>query len=189
MNESKVILITGGARSGKSRLACQKALSYPRRVFLATAVATDPEMGDRIQRHRKERGSDFVTIEEPLYLAQAIRNAAKKADVILVDCLTFWLNNLLHDGGEQGRFVSPGPLGEVEEFLRVLEERPTTLILVTNEINMGVVPADGLTREFVDRQGRLNQEVARRADEVILLVAGLPQVLKTENEFARGVRG
>lgn len=169
-----IVLITGGSRSGKSALAREKALAYPRRIFLATAEVTDPEMARRIEAHRRERGSDFVIVEEPLRLAEAVRTNTLEADVFLVDCLTFWLNNLFHHfGAEESRIQK-----EMDGFLSLLEERPANLILVTNEINMGVVPADPASRRFVDRQGRLNQAVARGADEVILMVAGLPQVLK-----------
>ncbi len=148
-------------------------LRFSRKVFLATAVATDPEMVQRIERHKRERGPEILTVEEPVHLAEAIRHEAPSADVILVDCLTFWLNNLFH---YRGSSVSK----EIEDFLEVLGARPPSFILVTNEINMGVIPNDPLSREFVDRQGWLNQEVARRADEVILMVAGIPQVLKHE---------
>lgn len=178
-----ILLITGGSRSGKSRMALEKVSPYRRKIFLATAVATDPEMEGRIERHQKERGPEFLTFEEPLHLAQAIRSQASSADVILVDCLTFWLNNLFYDS------PSPQPrIDEVKDFLRVLDERPTSLILVTNEINMGVIPNDPLSREFVDRQGWLNQEVARRCDEVILMVAGIPQVLKKDLANEKGAR-
>lgn len=171
MKSPTITLITGGSRSGKSRLAREKMLPFSRKVFLATAVATDAEMAQRIERHKKERDSDILTVEEPVRLAEAIRIQAPSADVILVDCLTFWLNNLFH---YLGRSISK----EIEHFLKVLDQRPTSLILVTNEVNMGVISNDPLSREFVDQQGLLNQEVARRADEVILMVAGLPQVLK-----------
>ena len=173
MKQSTTTLVTGGSRSGKSQWAREKMSSYSRKIFLATAVAIDPEMTERIVRHKKERGSDFITVEEPVHLAEAIRAQAPSADVILVDCLTFWLNNLFH-------YLKSSISKEIENFLNVLEQRPTSLILVTNEVNMGVIPNDPLSREFVDRQGWLNQEVARRADEVILMVAGIPQVLKHE---------
>ena len=186
---SSVTLITGGSRSGKSRLAVEKALGYPRRIFMATAVPLDEEMKLRIERHREERGTDFATIEAPVFLADSIRKNASSADVILVDCLTFWLNNLLHtfrDGSVRG---DRGIQAEIEDLRGVLEERPTSLIFVTNEVNMGVVPADPLTRHFVDLAGRLNQDVARQADEVILMTAGIPQTLKQGKENYHGILG
>ena len=176
MRQPSVVLITGGSRSGKSRMALEKMSSFSRKVFLATAVATDDEMKRRIEKHRRDRSLDFMTLEEPLNLARAIREKASSADAILVDCLTFWLNNLFHYFGDDRESIS----SEVRDFLNILEERPTSLVLVTNEINMGVIPADSLSRRFIDEQGRLNQEVARCADEVILMVSGVPQILKQE---------
>ncbi len=173
-----VTLITGGSRSGKSGLALQKARSYSRKIFLATAEVTDPEMAKRIRKHRDKRGSEFLTVEEPLYLAEALRKNAE-AEIILVDCLTFWLNNLIHHFATE----TPRIEKEIKEFLNVIEEKPVSLILVTNEINMGVIAPDPVTRRFVDRQGWLNQEVARRADEVVFMVAGLPQILKGNESF------
>ena len=173
MKNAALTLITGGSRSGKSRFAIQKIAPFPRKIFLATAVATDVEMEARIRRHREERSPDFITVEEPLYLAQAICKYASSADAILVDCLTFWLNNLFHYGVDAA--------GEIQSFLKLLEEKPTSLILVTNEITMGIIPPDPLTRRFVDEQGKLNQEAARLADEVIFMVAGIPQILNKES--------
>ena len=170
MKAPQVILITGGSRSGKSRMALEKISGFPRKVFLATAVPIDEEMKRRIEAHRRERGADFETVEEKVSLARAIREKAPSADGILVDCLTFWLNNLLHYGADEKK--------EIEDFYAVLEEKPTTLVLVTNEINMGIMPADPLSRRFIELQGRINQEAARRADEVIFMVAGIPQILK-----------
>lgn len=171
---NKTILIIGGNRSGKSRRAHEMALNYSERIFLATAEATDSEITRRIQRHQEQRGSEFVTIEEPLYLAEAIRKNAGEADVILVDCLTFWLNNLFYRFGEGSYQTSK----QIEDFLKVLEEKPISLILVTNEISMGVISTDPFTRRFMDEHGRLNQEVARRSDDMVLMVAGIPQTLK-----------
>lgn len=178
MNPNKIILITGGSRSGKSRFALERMAAYSHKVFLATAVAMDEEMKERIVQHQKDRGADFVTVEEPIHLAESLRREAARADAILVDCLTFWLNNLFYASGAGVTRLSSEALAEIEDFLRVLEERPTTLVLVTNEINMGVISPEGITRRFVDEQGRLNQEAACRADEVVLMVAGIPQTLK-----------
>ena len=171
MNLSTMTLITGWSRSGKRKMALERARLFSRKIFLATAEAIDPEMKDRIARHQKERGESFLTVEEPVALAKALRENAAAADVILIDCLTFWLNNLLHYRLDASK--------EIADFLKVLEEKPTSLVLVTNEINMGVIPSDPLSRRFVEEQGRLNQEVAGRADEVILMVSGIPQILKS----------
>lgn len=174
-----ITFITGGSRSGKSTMARGKISPYPRKTFLATAEITDEEMARRIEKHQKERGDDFQTIEEPLHLVEAIRREAYQTDAILVDCLTFWLNNLFHHFGHD--FINH----EIEDFLKILDEKPVPLILVSNEINMGVVPPDSLSRCFVDQQGWLNQEVARRADEVIFMVSGIPQWLKGAPLFTR----
>lgn len=185
MKEKKILLVTGGSRSGKSRFARARGDVYGRKVFLATAVATDPEMEERIAQHRQERGAEFLTVEEPVHLAAAIQAHAASADLILVDCLTFWLNNLFHrfDGVSE---TPSGPIsGEIKELLAVLREKATSLILVTNEINMGVVPADPLSRRFVEAQGRLNQSVAEIADEVVFMVSGIPQFLKEESFYAK----
>lgn len=187
--KTNVTLITGGSRSGKSRLALEKALGYPRRIFLATAVPIDEEMRLRIGRHRSERGTDFATVEESVFLAKSIRENAPSADVILVDCLTFWLNNLLYAFRRDPRGGEREIQTQIRDLLAVLDERPTSLIFVTNEVNMGVVPAEPLTRHFVDLAGRLNQDVARQADEVILMTAGIPQILKPEKETPLGILG
>lgn len=180
-SDFQITLITGGARSGKSKTALERTLPYSRKIFLATAEVTDPEMARRIERHRKERGPDFLTLEEPLYLAKAIRRRADESDVILIDCLTFWLNNLFHHFQGSLERISK----EIQEFLSILEEKPAPLVIVTNEVNMGIVPSDELSRRFVDEQGRLNQEVARRSDEVIFMVAGIPQFLKRSESILR----
>ncbi len=187
MRDNKIILITGGSRSGKSRMALEKIAPYPRKLFVATAVAMDEEMKKRIEKHQRERGIDFITVEEPIHLASVLRPHAGQVDAILVDCLTFWLNNLFHYFGGDVAGESHRPAEEIENLLKVLDEKPTTLILVTNEINMGVIPADPLTRHFIAEQGRLNQEIARRSDEVILMISGIPQILKgiSEGDYAR----
>lgn len=181
MTDSTVTLITGGSRSGKSRAALEKIAPYGQKAFLATAEITDTEMAKRIEKHKKERGPDFLTVEEPIYLAKTIRNLAGRVDVILIDCLTLWLNNLFHYFGPTPERISK----EIQGFLSTLDERIASFIVVTNEINMGVVPPDAVSRRFVDEQGRLNQEVARRSDEVILMIAGIPQILKKSEIFLK----
>jgi adenosylcobinamide kinase/adenosylcobinamide-phosphate guanylyltransferase len=172
---NRTCLITGGARSGKSRLALRLALRHTKRAFIATALALDDEMKDRIARHRAERGGSFTTIEEPTDLAAAIRALPAGTEVALIDCLTLWLGNLQHRG-------APGfpDCREVKEFLAVLRDPPCNLIVVTNEVGLGIVPDNALAREFRDAAGFLNQKVAELAHQVLLTVSGIPLTLKGE---------
>ena len=164
-------LILGGARSGKSLHAMQLAgelTGHPH--FIATALAIDEEMRVRIARHREERDANWQVVEEPLAVAAAIADL-KADDVAVVDCLTLWLSNLMHNGLDPER--------EITRLLDAIGESPARLMLVSNELGLGIVPATPLGREFRDEQGRLNQRIARFADRVILLVAGLPLALKS----------
>jgi adenosylcobinamide kinase/adenosylcobinamide-phosphate guanylyltransferase len=178
-----ITLVTGGARSGKSKYALQLADRFPKKVFIATAEACDEEMRRRIQRHRQQRGECFATFEEPVDLAGALRRLPGDTGIAVVDCLTVWLGNLYHRRGLE-------PAGDLEEFpeigafLAVLEAAPCPLVLVTNEVGLGVIAADPMTRSFVELAGRLNQEVAARAERVVLLVSGLPLALKGGAEWA-----
>jgi adenosylcobinamide kinase/adenosylcobinamide-phosphate guanylyltransferase len=145
------------------------ALAHRCRVFLATATAFDGEMADRIARHRRERAERFTTVEAPLDLATALAHLPSETDVALVDCLTVWLGNLFErHGAERESFE------EVAAFLRVIESPPCDLVVVTNEVGMGIVPENALARRFRDVAGRLNSEVAARANRVALMVCGLP---------------
>jgi len=175
---SRVVLVTGGGRSGKSRYALERAARYPgRRVFVATAEPCDDEMRARIERHRRERGGRFETIEEPRDLAGAIARIGPGAAVAVVDCLTVWLGNLMHRHGE-----GAGDLPEVAAFIAALSRAPCDLIAVTNEVGMGIIPTDSAaSRAFRDQAGWINQEAARAADEVVLVVSGIPVVIKKEN--------
>lgn len=166
-------LVTGGSRSGKSRYAMGLALAFQNRVFVATAQVTDGEMEERIARHRRERGDLFTTIEEPLDLAGALVSLPEGTQVALVDCITVWLGNLFYHLGEVGLDSPP-----IRAFLKVLGSPPCHLVLVTNEVGMGLVPPDPLSRRFRDLAGLLNQEMARRAHRVILTVCGIPVVVK-----------
>ena len=165
-------LILGGARSGKSRLAQRLADSAGRVTYLATftADADDAEMSARIERHRSDRPSAWLTIEEPLALADAVERAALESDVVLVDCLTIWLSNLFWKRIEGTAHDEIRRVGGAASHCHV--------ILVSNELGSGTVPDAALTRAFRDAQGLLNQYAAELADQVILTVAGLPLYLK-----------
>ena len=166
-------LVLGGARSGKSRVAEQRALaSGLRRCYIATAQAGDGEMAQRIARHRADRSEGWLTIEEPLQLARVLREQDDASRCLLVDCLTLWLTNLLIDD-DPTLFAR-----ERENFLNTLAQARSHIILVSNEVGHGVVPMDALSRRFVDESGWLHQELAQHCDNVLWVVAGLPQALK-----------
>ena len=166
-------LILGGARSGKSRHAQQLVETSALPVTLiATAQARDAEMAARIARHRAERPADWQTVEEPLHLAAALQQAAGAGQCVLVDCLTLWMMNLL----EAGETVFAQ---ERAALLNLLPTLAGEILLVSNEVGLGIIPLGELSRRFVDEAGWLNQDVACLADNVSFIVAGLPLVLKT----------
>jgi adenosylcobinamide kinase / adenosylcobinamide-phosphate guanylyltransferase len=172
---SKVILVTGGARSGKSRFAERLAEGYPPlRGYVATGQAGDAEMADRISRHRGRRGSDWETIEETLALPDALLAADGCFNVMLVDCVTLWLSNLLFDT-EVG---AAGVLSRVEKLTETFNTLTSPLIIVTNEVGMGIVPEHHLARTFRDLAGEANEMIAAKADEVYVCISGLPLKLK-----------
>ncbi|UPK39112.1 bifunctional adenosylcobinamide kinase/adenosylcobinamide-phosphate guanylyltransferase [Bradyrhizobium sp. 186] len=165
-----VILITGGARSGKSRRAETRARAFPGRpVYVATAEALDSEMEARIATHRARRGTDWIEREVPLDLVQALL-ATDGGGARLVDCLTLWLSNLLHAERDWER--------EVKELAGALPRLNSPVVLVTNEVGLGIVPDNALARTFRDAAGIMNQTIAAVADEVEFVVAGLPMKLK-----------
>ncbi|WP_028694802.1 bifunctional adenosylcobinamide kinase/adenosylcobinamide-phosphate guanylyltransferase [Pseudomonas cremoricolorata] len=166
-------LILGGARSGKSRLAEQLAVASGLAVtYIATSQPLDGEMNQRVQLHRERRPSHWALIEEPLALARVLRAEAGAERCLLVDCLTLWLTNLLMLEDDT-RLVA-----ERDALLDCLAELPGTVILVSNETGLGVVPMGELTRRYVDLAGWLHQAVAERCTRVVLSVAGLPLTLK-----------
>ena len=166
-------LILGGVKSGKSRLAEQRALNSDSAVcYIATARADDSEMQQRIALHQQQRPADWITAEVPLYLAAALQEQDATGKCILVDCLTLWLTNLLlaDDDNLLNR--------ETQKLLETLPALQADIILVSNETSMGIVPMGELTRRFCDEAGRLHQQLAVLMDNVILTVAGLPHFLK-----------
>ncbi len=168
MGDTKRILIGGSVRSGKSTLAVSLARHLgSRRAFVATAQGLDAEMCDRISRHRQERGGDFVTIEEPIALPAALRRLVE-VDVVVIDCLTVWIANLLVRG-----VTEPTIAADVDDLVTVLDSLPVHAIIVTNEVGMGVHPETALGRTFRDVVGRAHQRLARIADEIYLAALGV----------------
>ena len=180
-------LIFGGARSGKSALAEQRAASSGLRVvYVATAQALAGEMRRRISHHQARRPASWGLVESPLGLAAALRAHAAPDVCLLVDCLTLWLSNLLF-AGEAARQAEAGqavdcPLfrDEVQALIDTLPQLPGRIILVSNEVGWGIVPMAAVSRLFADEQGRLNQRVAAVCERVTLVAGGLPLVLKPQ---------
>lgn len=178
-------LIIGGARSGKSLLAEQRAAESGRRVvYVATAQALDGEMSQRIAHHRARRPAQWGLVEAPLELAAALREHAAPDVCLLVDCLTLWLSNLLFAGEAAKQAEAGVPVdcprlnGEQQALIETLPQLPGRIIIVSNEVGWGLVPMAALSRLFTDEQGRLNQRVAAVSERVTLVAAGLPLVIK-----------
>lgn len=168
--------ILGGARSGKSTLAERKAAASALAVtYIATAdpvdLADDKEMLARIAHHRAQRPVEWLLVEEPVYLATLLKTLAAPDKLLLVDCLTLWLSNLLH---------KDEVLKETQALLDTLPTLPGHIILVSNEVGMGIVPLGELTRRYVDEAGRLHQRIAAIADSVTFVAAGIPLQLKPQ---------
>jgi adenosylcobinamide kinase/adenosylcobinamide-phosphate guanylyltransferase len=165
------LFVLGGARSGKSRYALQRAEAMAGElIFLATAQALDDEMADRIARHRADRGARWRTIEAPVDIAGIIDTESGTDRVILVDCLTLWASNLM--------FGDRDTVAETTRLVEALQRTRGPIILVANEVGLGIVPDHALSRRFRDVAGHINQAVAAAADEAVFLAAGLPLHLK-----------
>lgn len=181
-------LILGGARSGKSRLAEQRAVVCEALgmevVYIATAEAHDAEMAERLAHHQNRRPAHWVTIEEPVKLAETLRAKAAPERCLIVDCMTLWLSALVFKGRAGSQMETGEPIDcvlfkqERQALLDTLPTLPGEIILVSNEIGAGVVPENRLARRFADEQGRLNQALAARCERVTLCVAGLPLSLR-----------
>ena len=167
-------LVLGGARSGKSRYAVEQAAQSAGRVaFLATARALDGDMATRIARHRAERPAAWTTLEEPQDIVAACRRAATSHDLIVVDCATVWVANLMERGDDDAAV-----LAAADDLAKLLRERVLSMLVVSNEVGEGVHPPTALGRRFRDLLGSVNQRLASAADRVTLMVAGLPLSLK-----------
>lgn len=165
---TKLALVGGGVRSGKSAFALRLAMQLgPRRTFVATAQPFDDEMRARIARHVEERGRDFATVEAPLALEDAIAQLGGAMDVVVVDCLTLWLSNLLLADETEAAIEA-----RVDALARALETAPFASVVVTNEVGMGVVPESALGRRFRDVAGRAHQRLARSARAIYLAALG-----------------
>jgi len=171
----KIVLITGGARSGKSRYAEERAREVGARLlYVATGEAKDEEMAQRIAEHKKRRGNRWFTVEEPEKVAAALLKHRGEIDCAVVDCLTLWISNLLIRQDEEA------VIKKVEELIERLPLLDFQVFLVTNEVGSAIVPDNPLARKFRDLVGWTNQRVAQAADEVVLMVAGLPVIVKKE---------
>ena len=177
-SRSRFVLILGGARSGKSSLALRLAETWwTHPLYLATAEVTDREMEQRIALHRRARGAHWLCHEEPLDVAAVVRRPPRGCDGVLMDCVTIWLSNALLREGEKGVERRKADL------LHALQNAPRDVILVSNEVGLGIVPASKLGRQFRDLAGWVNQDLAAQADAVVFVAAGLPLVMKGRIEF------
>ena len=173
MNE--VIFLIGGCRSGKSRQALETAEGMPgdHKTFIATCIPRDAEMKQRVAQHQKERNLSWHTVEAPVHLPQAIVEQSRQADVVLVDCLTLWISNLMLELEDDRKILACLP-----ELTKALKSADCPVVLVSNEVGTGIVPENQLSRRFRDLVGSTNQAVARQADRVVWMVAGIPVGIK-----------
>ena len=191
--KSQIILCSGGARSGKSEFAERLALSTEgRKAYVATGQAFDEEMVDRIKKHQERRGDIWTNFEVPLYLAKEWQNISQSADVILIDCLTmFTTNHMMAHGSIQGQQdandLEEAVLSELETLIHLITSSDgKTVIFVTNEIGLGIVPDNKLARYFRDIAGRVNRTVATVADKLYLTISGVTIELKSQEVHING---
>lgn len=176
----KIILILGGARSGKSSYALEKAEKLGgKKLFIATATETDAEMKIRIQNHRKARSRDWDTDEVPISISETLKKKAEFYNVILIDCLTLWLFNVMESNKKAVETINTlvADLQDIRHFPYCSVEL-SAILIVSNEIGLGIVPENKLARTFRDEAGRLNQKIAGVSDEVYFMVSGMPLELK-----------
>ena len=170
-------LITGGIRSGKSAYALERAKEFSGlKTFVATAEPLDEEMKIRIKSHQRERSADFLTLEEPLHLSRALKKVPSNCGLVLIDCLTLWVNNLLFYSQKNPDQIE----NEIQMFEEELSSQARDILIVTNEVGLGLISENALSRQYIDLLGRLNQKIAKLCDEVVLLVSGIPTRIKGE---------
>jgi adenosylcobinamide kinase/adenosylcobinamide-phosphate guanylyltransferase len=171
----ELTFVIGGCRSGKSRHALQLAEQIPaqKRIFVATCVPLDEEMEQRVLRHKKERGQNWITIEAPIRLPEIISENNQKGNVVLADCLTLWISNIILENNN----IKKTDL-YIEKLKLSLDDIQCPILLVSNEVGSGIVPENRLARQFRDVAGFVNQKIAARADQVIWMVAGIPVLVK-----------
>jgi len=189
MNQSKpgLILITGGVRSGKSFFAETLAGKLGKKItFIATAQALDEEMAERIKQHRANRPVQWETYEEPYKVAQVIQRVGQNTEVILIDCLTLLVSNPMQDyqEGLPNQNLTDSIIGEINEIIREAAQCPARVIIVSNEVGLGLVPANPMGRFFRDILGQVNQIIASSSDQVYLMVAGIPLLIKGKSDEA-----
>lgn len=169
-----ILFVTGGCRSGKSKFALEFAdRLFDRKVFMATCRPDDQEMLQRIREHQKARGSEWKTVEVPTALPEAVASHSNKGDVILIDCLTLWVSNLLAGGASHEEI-----LAHTDALTQAINKATCSVILVSNEVGTGIVPENKLARRFRDVAGLVNQKVAACAHTVVWMVAGIAVTIK-----------
>jgi adenosylcobinamide kinase / adenosylcobinamide-phosphate guanylyltransferase len=176
-----VTLVLGGVRSGKSRFALEVAMRAAGVTFVATARSCDDEMRSKIERHRAERPSHWDTKEAPLAIAEAVRGEDDRNQFVVVDCLTLFASNLMEALGGDWSAIA----GAVDELCASLRDANRSIVLVSNEVGSGIVPAYAAGRQFRDLLGEINQRVAAVSDQVVLMIAGLPVAIKGNLEDLR----
>jgi adenosylcobinamide kinase/adenosylcobinamide-phosphate guanylyltransferase len=164
-----ITLVTGGARSGKSTHALKLAVPYQRKFFVATGQALDEEMTARIEFHRETRPPEFQTFEEPVQVVVALERLKERADVVVLDCLTLWISNLMQLHGQDEPILT-----EADRLAQILKRSAFASIVVTDEVGWGIVPEHPMARRYRDLLGWTNQKIASVADDVLLMVAGYP---------------
>jgi adenosylcobinamide kinase/adenosylcobinamide-phosphate guanylyltransferase len=169
------IFVIGGCRSGKSNHALELAekMTADEKIFIATCIPQDGEMRQRVAKHQQNRSRSWKTIEAPLHLPQAIMDNARAESIVLVDCLTLWINNLLMENE-----IAPGAEDQISKLVQALQSADGTVIMVSNEVGTGIVPENKLARVYRDLVGSVNQAVARQVDKVVWVVAGIAVNIK-----------